>query len=140
MKLLKSVVLIAAGVLGACATATALAPTSANPASEGSVHARAGPNGNTKLDVRLDHLPYPQALDPSFTTYVVWLKAEPSGSFVNMGQVAINEEREGRLETITPHRHFIVVVTAEADAAATAPMGAVMLRGDVLRGRSALGR
>jgi len=136
MNLVKSVVFVAAaGVLGACATTASLAPTTANPGSEGEVRVSAGPNGNSKVEVKLDHLPDPRALDPTYATYVVWIKAEDATRFVNVGQVAINSQREGRLDTVTPHRSFTVVVTAEPDATASEPGTAVVLRGDVERPR-----
>ncbi|MDP2343535.1 MAG: hypothetical protein Q8O67_21425 [Deltaproteobacteria bacterium] len=134
MNLLNSALAVAGiAVLAACSTTTTLAPTNANPASEGKVRVSEGPNGNTKVEVTLDHLPNPRALDPTYATYVVWIKPDERGQFMNMGQVAINDEREGRLETITPLHRFTLVVTAEPDATATTPSGAIMLRGDVER-------
>lgn len=127
----------AALVVAACATTAALSPTDVNPGSEGKISAREGPNGNTRLDVRLGHLPAPAALSPSLDTFVVWVKPV-NGDYVNVGQVAIDKDREGRLVTTTPHREFSVVVTAEPDATTTSPSGPVMLRGEVDRSQGFL--
>lgn len=136
MTIMKSIALLciapAALLVAACATTAALSPTSVNPASEGQIIAREGPNGNTRLDVRLDHLPDPAALGPSLAAFVVWVKPT-NGDYVNVGQITIDDDREGRLLTTTPHRQFSVVVTAEPRATTTTPSGPVMMRGEVDR-------
>lgn len=116
--------------IAACSTTTAdLAPTNRNPGSEGSVVARDGKNGNTELVVDLKHLPDPAAFDAS--TYVVWIRPAATDDYMNVGQVAIDKQRRGRLATLTPHEQFDVLVTAEDRATAGEPSKVIMLRGSI---------
>jgi hypothetical protein len=123
---LVTLVTIAAG----CSSTTAtLAPTNRNPASEGSVVARDGKNGNTELVVDLNHLPDPGVYGA--TTYVVWIRPSATDDYLNVGQVAIDKKRHGRLATLTPHEQFDVLVTAEDRATSGEPSQVIMLRGAV---------
>lgn len=114
---------------GCATTEASLAPTNRNPGSEGSVVARDGKNGNTELVVDLKYLPDPAAYGAS--TYVVWIRPTATDDYLNMGQVAIDKKRHGRLATLTPHEQFDVLVTAEDRATAGEPSNVVMLRGAV---------
>lgn len=114
----------------ACSTTNAtLAPTNRNPGSEGSVVARDGKNGNTELVVDLNHLPDPSVYGAQ--TYVVWIRPSATDDYVNVGQVAIDKKRHGRLATLTPHEQFDVLVTAEDRATSGEPSNVIMLRGAI---------
>ena len=127
-------------VVAGCATTTTLAPTALNPASEGKIIAREGPNENTELAIRLEHLPEPQVFDPSLDTYVAWVRPSGGGEYVNVGQIAIDSDRQGMLNTVTPYDHLDVLVTAEFEATAQTPSKYVMLRGEVERQRRLMDR
>jgi hypothetical protein len=125
--------LLTATALGGCGTTVEMRPTTMNPGSEGKVTARRGAHGNTALTVAVDHLPPPGALGPGLNTYVVWLRPAGSRDFVNMGQVQIDDDRRGRLTTVTPHEDFFILVTGEAAATTSRPSSYVVLQAPVER-------
>ena len=126
MKTVALSVLLAA--LVGCATQSTLNPTTMNPGSAGTISARETSNGNTKLDVDLKFLPPPAAVGAN--TYVVWIRPQ-GGRFINVGQVGIDQQRRGHLETTTPHDSFVVLVTGEDSGTASAPSETVILTGVV---------
>lgn len=128
MKTLALSLLLAAALAGCAATKATLNPTRVNPGSVGTVVAKETSNGNTKLDVDINHLPPPGALGAN--TYVVWIRPH-DGKYLNLGQVAIDERRHGHLETTTPHQSFIVIVTGEDNPTAAVPSSTVVLTGVV---------
>ena len=115
----------------ACQTTrdTALAPGPTTPASQGMVRTSEDQNGNTRLSVEVKHLPPPERLSPELRTFVVWIKPAGSGDYVNMGQLAIDDDRKGTLNTVTPHTDMMVLVTAEASGAPGYPSTYKMLDG-----------
>lgn len=82
------------------------------PASEGTVKATDGGNGNTKLAIHVKHLAPPSKVSPDAMVYVVWLQPR-NGVLQNIGALVLNDNLEGRLETLTPHRRFQITVTPE---------------------------
>jgi hypothetical protein len=114
---------------GCSSTTASLAPTNRNPGSEGSVVARDAKNGNTELVVDLNHLPDPSVYGAS--AYVVWIRPTATDDYLNVGQIAIDKKRHGRLATLTPHEEFDVLVTAEDRATSGEPSNVIMLRGAV---------
>lgn len=82
------------------------------PASQGTVKATTGENGNTKLVVHVKHLAQPSKIAADATVYVVWIQPR-NAAIQNIGALALNADLEGKLETVTPHRRFILTVTPE---------------------------
>jgi len=82
------------------------------PASEGTVKATLGDNGNTNLSIRVKHLAPPFKVQPDATVYVVWIQ-QPDQPRQNIGALTLNKDLEGRLDTVTPFRRFSVMVTPE---------------------------
>ncbi len=100
------------------------------PASEGTVKATEGANGNTNLTVRVKHLATPSKVSPGATVYVVWIKPV-NGVRQSVGQLAVNDNLEGTLETVTAHRAFALTVTPEPNAQVSAPSNAPVFSSDV---------
>ena len=87
--------------------------SSITPAAVGEVAATAGPNGNTQLAITVRHLAPPANVTPGATVYVVWateLGAEPAPR--NLGALRVDNNLNGRLETLTPLRSFDITITA----------------------------
>jgi len=90
------------------------------PASEGTVDATDGDNGNTNLEVRVKHLAQPWLLASDATVYVVWVQP-PDASRQNVGALTLNDNLEGVLKTVTPHHQFMLSVTPEASGQVDQP-------------------
>lgn len=107
-----------------------MVPTPTAPAAQGTVVARAGGNGNTKLSVEVKHLAKPEAVWPTAKVYVVWVRPQ-GGPPQNVGTLQIDDQLTGRLETSTPFRSFAVTITPEEFPAATSPRGPSVLEAAV---------
>src|SRR5436305_14260620 len=67
------------------------------PAASGIVHAqRDKDNGNTKLDIKVNHLARPSNLTPPATTYLVWVRPT-DGDAVNQGAIGSGKNPNGDL-------------------------------------------
>jgi hypothetical protein len=89
-------------------------------ASEGTVRISDGDNGNTKVSIRVKHLAPPSKVAVDSTVYVVWIQPR-EGDRQNVGALTLNKDLEGSLETLTPHRRFMVSVTPEPNGQVTEP-------------------
>ena len=106
---------VAAGLPLGCATTQAMRTGVRVPASEATVKATEGDNGNTRLTIRVKHLAQPSKVAADATVYVVWIQpsnAKPQ----NVGALSLNDNLEGHLDTMTPHRRFLMIVTPEPSA------------------------
>jgi hypothetical protein len=90
------------------------------PASEGTVQVLVGANDNRKVSIRVKHLAQPSKMAPDATVYIVWFKPEGSDP-QNVGALVLNDDLEGKLETVTPHHRFQISVTPEPNARAMQP-------------------
>jgi hypothetical protein len=63
---------------------------------------------------------------------VVWIQPR-NGDQQNVGALTLNDELEGRLDTLTPHASFRVVVTPEASGRVAVPAHAPVFTADVER-------
>ncbi len=102
------------------------------PGSEGTVQVRAGRNGNTRLTVRVKHLPQAAELESNATLYVVWIRSQ-DGTKTNVGALTLSDDLEGSLATVTPHRWFQLTVTPEPSGQVTQPSHDVVFTVDVER-------
>ncbi len=90
------------------------------PASEGLVRGTRGDNGNTRLTVAVKHLARPSKMAPGATIYVVWIQPR-DGARQSVGTLVLDDNLEGTLETVTPHKHFLVSVTPEPNGQVAQP-------------------
>ena len=127
----RTALLIGALLCAACAsTDQRLVPTAENRAALGKITTTSDDNGNTELRVMVDHLAEPAMISPGLRTFVVWIRPDGSAEYLNVGQLTIDDEdRNGELETKTPHRDFEVLVTAEASSTPDHPSHHLVLTG-----------
>jgi hypothetical protein len=110
-----------------------LTNTGLAPAAQGKVITSTDRNGNTEVEVKVQHVATPQSLTPPRQTYLVWV--QPRGQQAELlGAMRINgDSLEGSLKGTTRYKDFNVVVTAEDAATAEVPSDAVILKGTVER-------
>lgn len=98
------------------------------PAAEGNVVVSATDNGNTKLDLTVEHLAAPERVNPTATVYVVWIRGKEAGlEAQNMGALKVDDKLKGGLKVVTPLRAFDLFITAEPSQAETQPTGSELL-------------
>ena len=97
------------------------------PAARGQVDVGRDKNGNTKVEVEVEHLALPENLTPPRTAYVVWFQ-ERGGEPVNQGALKPNKKLKATFKSVTPLKSFDVFVTAESDASTKAPGGSEVMR------------
>ena len=98
------------------------------PAAQSTVKVRTTENGNTEIDLVVEHLAPPERVDPNATIYVVWVRgngdnAEPQ----NLGALKVDKDLKGDLVAVTPLRAFELYITAEPSQASTTPAGRKLL-------------
>jgi hypothetical protein len=120
---------------GGCASTTTqkstIEGTTAQPAAIAHISYQRDQNNNTAVDLRVDHLSAPQKLDPTLTTYVVWVAPMFGGNYEPRGALQVGADRSGEIKFITPLDRFKVVVTAEASPMVAQPRGKIVMQGTV---------
>jgi hypothetical protein len=107
-----------------------LNPTQLVPAATGDINVDRDDNGNTKLDVKVDHLARPGSLAPARMIYVVWVQG-PGGAAENIGELKVGDDLKAELKTVTPLRNFELFITGENDGQVTQPQGPVVMRSTI---------
>jgi len=103
---------------------------SAVPGARAEVAISKDKNGNTKLNMTVQHLANLENLTPRASAYVVWLR-ERGGNAENQGQLKMDKNLKATFETVTPFKNFEVFVTAEQDARGKGPNGPEVLRATI---------
>jgi hypothetical protein len=97
------------------------------PAAQGTVTVSATDNGNTKIDLVVEHLASPQRVNPDATVYVVWARGNESGAQPqNLGALKVDDNLKGSISAVTPLRSFELYITAEPSQMGT-PTGKSLL-------------
>lgn len=122
---------LAVGNFG-CATPQAMRSGDGVPGSEGTVEVKEGRGGNTDVAVRVKHLAPPARMAADANVYVVWIQARDAEK-QSVGALTLNEDLEGYLDTLTPHRRFRLFVTPEASAQVGQPSHEPVFTADVDR-------
>ena len=115
--------ILAVFALSACATPAQMTTGPSVLGAEGQVKVADGPNGNTLVNILIHHLAAPEKVSPGATVYVAWVQASEGGSQQNVGQIQLDSNQSGRLDTVTSFKNFTVIVTAEPVATAATPTG-----------------
>lgn len=76
-------------------------------------------NDNYTVEVEVQNLAAPEALTPSKKAYVVWV--EHQYGYQNIGQIKLNKNQDGSLESTTPFKPKSIVITAENEVAVVTP-------------------
>ena len=100
------------------------------PAARGQVDVGQDKNGNTKVELEVEHLAAPDNLTPPRSVYVVWFQERESEP-LNQGALKPNKKLKATFKSVTPMKSFDVLVTAESDASARTPSGVEVLRASV---------
>jgi hypothetical protein len=118
--------------LTGCGTSFAMAPDASVPFAMGEVAASFEDNGNGTMTVSVEHLGDPAKLNPSATTYVVWIKPKKEGANIqNVGALKVDSSYSGELEFTTTQKSFDITITPEATADVTTPAGRDVLKATV---------
>jgi hypothetical protein len=97
------------------------------PAASGVVKVqRAKDNGNTKLDIKVEHLARPGSLTPSANNYLVWIRPNGGDAF-KQGAIGVGKNLSGELRLETVSKDFDVVITAEQSDSVTFPSSVEVL-------------
>jgi hypothetical protein len=121
-------------VPGGTSTTSALQPAGEARSAKGEIKIKEGDNENTRLTISVEHLASPETIAGNATTYVVWAKPRTGDMRPqNLGQLRVNDNREGSLDTVTALKNFEVMVTPEPSAAVTAPSHPPVFTGIVQR-------
>jgi hypothetical protein len=96
----------------ACATKFPFQPSMASPAATGRVEAHLDDNGNSWVELRLEHLALTRTLTPPRATYVLWAESQ-FGRQVLLGQIQVQADRSAQWKGTVPFDKFRILVTAE---------------------------
>jgi outer membrane protein OmpA-like peptidoglycan-associated protein len=105
------------------------APVAPNASGEAKVEAK---KGGTAIEVKVKGMPQPTTLGSEFLTYVLWI-VTPDGSTTNLGEIPIDKNGEGKLNTIAQSQTFAMGVTAEPYFAVALPSEIVVLVNDTTK-------
>jgi hypothetical protein len=109
-----------------------LTNTGVAPAAAGKITTGTDQNGNTSVEIKVEHLAQPQSLKPSKQTYLVWI--QPSGQSAQLlGALKVGDDLKGEVKGSTPFKDFDVIITAEDQLKADTPSSTVVLKGNVAR-------
>ena len=111
---------------------TSMTSASDVPASEGTVKATVGANGNTNLYVRVKHLAPAYKVYPEATVYIVWLQ-RPGEPIQKIGALTLSDNLEGSLNTETPYRRFTLIITPEPGRQVEQPTHEPVFKSEVVR-------
>src|SRR5262249_34302699 len=100
---------------------------------EAKVEAR---GGTTRIELSLKGMTSPSKLGAEFLTYVLWV-ITPDGRSGNTGEILLNKNGEGQLNTSTPAQPFARIITAEPYFAVRVPSEMVILENEVRKSTKA---
>jgi outer membrane protein OmpA-like peptidoglycan-associated protein len=104
-------------------------PAAPNASGEAKVDAK---KGATDIEVKVKGMPQPSTLGAEFLTYVLW-SVTPDGSTTNLGEIPIDKNGEGKLNTSAQSQTFAMGVTAEPYFAVALPSEIVVLGNDTTK-------
>lgn len=101
------------------------------PAATGTVKVQKDENnGNTKLDIKVDHLASPSSLTPPASVYIVWVRPR-GGAAIRQGAIGVDKDLKGELKVVTVLKDFDVLITAEQSDNVSSPSDVEVLRAHV---------
>lgn len=118
-----ALVLLATG----CSHKVRMTPATSVPAAVGTAKIKKDKNGNTVVDLKVQHLARPDSLTPPQSVYIVWIQPR-GGQVVKEGQLRVDDNLQGEFKTPAPARNFDIFVTAENGPNVTQPTGPEVLR------------
>ena len=121
--------------VGGGSTKVDFVPTDLMPQASGEAKVEAR-NGATRIELSLRGMTPPSKFGAEFLTYVLWA-ITPDGRYGNTGEILLNKNGEGQLNTTTPAQTFAMVITAEPYFAVRVPSEMVILENDVRKNTKA---
>lgn len=117
----------------ACGAGTSipLETTPRTPAAIGVINVEQGQNNNTVGKLHVEHLAPPAEIRGDLSVYVAWVRPVGASEWQNVGQLIVDESREGSLELRVPQDQFEFSVSAESRGDAADPSEFVVMRGQV---------
>ncbi len=120
--------------LASCARKISFQTSSVVPAAEGSVKVKKDNNNNYSIDLNVIRLADPKRLEPSKSTYVVWIETAENGSknigSLNTSSSMFSKTLKSSLKTVSPFKPVSLFITAEDNADIQYPGTQVVLRTD----------
>jgi len=110
--MLRGAAIIPRSLVEPCATNSPFQPSTASPAATGNVHAERDDNGNSWVELEIQHLALPGTLNPARSAYVVWAESQ-FGRQVLLGQIKVQKDRSASWEGTVPFEKFRMILTAE---------------------------
>lgn len=105
--------------------------TQRDPGSDARVQVETLDGGNHLVTLTATNVTPPDRIGTGNTVYLVWIRT-PNGQAQMESQLAYQpDQRTGRATITTPQRRFMLLVTAERDAAAATPSENVVLSQEV---------
>lgn len=97
------------------------------PAAQGKAKFNKTNDGNVSINLSVKYLADPQKLQPPAAIYVVWVSPDKDSAAQNIGALKVDDDREGKLKSVTPLHAFQLFVTAEANGQVQTPTGTKLL-------------
>ena len=120
--------------LGSCSKKISFQTSSVVPAAQGSVKVKKDNNNNYSIDLNIIRLADPKRLEPSKSTYVVWVETAENGSknigSLNTSSSMFSKTLKSSLKTVSPFKPVSLFITAEDNADIQYPGSQVVLRTD----------
>ena len=113
--------------LSGCASGPRLASGPALAKAKGTVSFIKTEDRGTEIVLNVEHLTEPEALNPPGYAYVAWVQSDREAPAYNVGALAVDDDRNGELKTVTPLRDFELFVTVETSSDASQPTGPPLL-------------
>jgi hypothetical protein len=113
-----------------CAGATQLRLTTSPdiPAAQGIAKVSTTDNGNTKIELVVEHLASPERVTSGTTVYIVWVRGNEEGAQPqSLGALRVGDNLKGSISTVTPLRSFDLYITAEPSQMSTVPTGKTLM-------------
>jgi len=101
-------------------------PAAPNASGQAKVDAK---KGATSIEVKVQGLPQPSTLGAEFLTYVLW-SVTPDGTTTSLGEIRVDKNGDGKLNTSAQSQTFALGVTAEPYFAVALPSEVVLLVND----------
>ena len=124
-----ALLLLAAG----CASRTVpLASNETAPAARGELQLKPRDSGNMELRIEVSHLAPAERVQRGAAQYVVWVDpVAGSGPPQNVGALALGDDLEASLKTLTPLEKFDLFITPEPSGRTEGPTGPRVLQAAV---------
>ncbi len=120
--------------LASCSNKISFQTSSVVPAAQGSVKVKKDNNNNYGIDLNVIRLADPKRLEPSKSTYVVWIETAENGSknigSLNTSSSMFSKTLKSSLKTVSPFKPVSLFITAEDNADIQYPGSQVVLRTD----------